>query len=214
MNKMTSKKTLISLALGSAFAAGTFATLPIASAGENPFAMQSLSKGYLVAQGYSDSKSSDDKGYGGKKSDGKCGEGRCGMAMADTDKDGRVSRDENTRHCEKMFGMMDANNDGYIDKDEAKKTGYDRKHGEGKCGMSMADTDNDGRVSRDEHARHCDMMFSKMDANNDGYIDKDEAKKMRRKHHHHGDRSGYGGSGSGGYETDYRKFPHMKPMGE
>ena len=84
--------------------------------------------------------------------------------------------------------------------------------------MSMADADNDGRVSKNEHARHCDMMFSKMDANNDGYIDKDEAKKMKRKHHGHGhgDRSGYGDRyGSGEYgDVNYRKFPHMKPMGE
>jgi hypothetical protein len=214
MNKMPSKKTFISLALGSAFAAGTLATLPIASAAENPFAMQSLSKGYLVAQGYGDNKGYDDKGYGEKKDYGKRGEGRCGMSMADTDNDGRVSKDENTRHCEKMFGMMDANNDGYIDKDEAKKTGYDRKHGEGRCGMSMADTDNDGRVSKQEHAAHCDMMFSKMDANNDGYIDKDEAKKMRRKHHGHGHRHGDGSGRSGYGEPDYRKLPHMKPMGE
>jgi len=88
--------------------------------------MQSLSKGYLVAQGYDDNKGydnkgSDDKGYGEKKDYGKRGEGRCGMSMADTDNDGRVSKDENTRHCEKMFGMMDANNDGYISGDEAKK---------------------------------------------------------------------------------------------
>jgi Ca2+-binding EF-hand superfamily protein len=230
MNKLPSKKTLISLALGSAFAAGTFATLPIASAGENPFAMQSLNKGYLVAQGYDDNKGYDnkgydDKGYGDRKGEygekgdyGKRGEGRCGMSMADTDNDGRVSKDENARHCEKMFGMMDTDNDGYISRDEAKKMGYDRKHGEGRCGMSMADADNDGRVSKNEHARHCDMMFSKMDANNDGYIDKDEAKKMKRKRHGHGhgDRSGYGDRyGSGEYgDVNYRKFPHMKPMGE
>ena len=71
------------------------------------------------------------------------------------------------------------------------KKGYD-KSGEGRCGMSMADTDKDGRVSRDEHARHCDMMFDKMDTNKDGYIDKDEAAKMRKMHgHRHGNR-GYG----------------------
>jgi hypothetical protein len=30
--------------------------------------------------------------------------------------------------------------------------------------MSMADTDKDGRVSKEEHARHCQMMFDKMDS--------------------------------------------------
>jgi uncharacterized low-complexity protein len=210
MNNMPSKKSIISLALGSAFAA-TLGTATIASAGESPFTMQSLNKGYMVADAH---------GYGQKR-----GEGHCGMSMADTDNDGRVSREENTRHCETMFGKMDANNDGYIDKDEAGRTGFDRKRGEGRCGMSMADADNDGRVSKEEHARHCDLMFSKMDANNDGYVDKDEANKMRKKHGHghgHGHGHKYGSSDQSGYssDSDYgtrasdRQLQHMKPMGE
>jgi uncharacterized low-complexity protein len=179
MNNMPSKKSLMSLALGSAFAA-TLGAASVASAGDNPFAAQSLDKGYMVAQ---------TDGYGSKGDD---------------------------------YG---------------EKKGYD-KSGEGRCGMSMADTDKDGRVSRDEHARHCEIMFDKMDTNNDGYIDKDEAAKMRKMHGHrhghkgYGDRSGYGGERSGygedrsGYSkplmgySEYgeragdRQLPHMKPMGE
>jgi uncharacterized membrane protein len=158
---MPSKKSIISLAIGSAVAA-TLGTASIASAGENPFAAQSLEKGYMVAESQ--------KG--------------------------------------------------------------DKKYGEGRCGMSMADTDNDGRVSRDEHARHAETMFDKMDANRDGYIDKDEANKMKRKHGHghgHGHRSKYG-SGDRGYDDDGvsikrdreygageqvdRDLPHMRPMGQ
>jgi uncharacterized low-complexity protein len=161
MNNMPSKKSIISLAIGSAVAVTvTLGTVSIASANENPFATQSLNKGYMVAE-YHDKKDGD--GYGNKKS------------------------------------------------------------GEGRCGMSMADTDKDGRVSKEEHARHCQMMFDKMDANGDGYIDKDEADKMRMKHRRsHSQRSGQGyGSGdqsgmSGQYESGWggRNLQHMKPMGE
>lgn len=168
MNNMPSKKSIISLALGSVLAA-TLGTASIASAAESPFAMQSLNKGYMVAGSHD---------YGDKKDD-------------------------------------------YGDK----KDGYgDKKRGEGRCGMSMADTDNDGRVSKDEHARHAATMFDKMDTNKDGYIDKDEASAMRKKHGHHSRKSGdkYGSSGSSGSDYNYGSgmdwtnpnLEHMKTMGE
>ncbi len=154
----------MSLALGSAVAVA-LGGASIASASESPFAVLSLGKGYMVAESHYGQKTDD--GYGDKKGyDKKSGEGRCGT-----------------------------------------------KSGEGRCGMAMADTDKDGRVSREEHARHCDMMFDKMDANKDGYIDKDEASKMKKKHSHghkSGDRSGSGD----GYGPSDRDLQHMKPMGE
>lgn len=140
MNNMPSKKSIISLALGSALAA-TLGTASIASAAESPFAVQSLNKGYMVAgshdygdkkNGYDDGDNRGDypdrkDGYGDKKR----GEGRCGMAMADTNNDGRVSRDEHARHAETMFDRMDTNKDGYIDKDEANAMKKKRHHGHG-----------------------------------------------------------------------------------
>ena len=182
MNNMPSKKSIISLALGSAFAA-TLGTASVASAADNPFAAKSLEKGYMVAGSHYGDK---DGGYGDKK-------------------------------------------DGYGDK----------KYGEGRCGMSMADTDNDGKVSRDEHARHAEKMFDKMDTNKDGYIDKDEASEMKKKYrsghgqgHGHGYRSGdqygpgdkYGDRDGGADVHRYREYgagekvprdlPHMRQMGE
>lgn len=182
MKNMPGKKTVVSLALGSAFVAALGAS-SVVNAEENPFAAQSLTKGYMLANAHGD------KGYGDR---------------------------------------------GYGDK------GYG-KSGEGRCGMPMADTDKDGRVSAEEHARHCQIMFEKMDTNNDGYIDKDEADKMRRMHGHRGgyDRGGYRSgerssdygrsdqSDQGGYAresmTGYgeygvrsgdRQLQHMKPMGQ
>lgn len=77
------KQQLITLALGSAFAAVT--ALPAHAAG-NPFAAKSLDAGYQVAQ--ADMKAKDgkcgeakcgaDKKGATKAKDGKCGEGKCG----------------------------------------------------------------------------------------------------------------------------------------
>lgn len=171
MNNMPNKKSVIALAVGSAFVA-TLGTASVASAADNPFSAQSLDKGYKIAMSHEDDKG----GYG------------------------------------------------------------EKKYGEGRCGMSMADTNNDGRVSREEHARHADMMFDRMDTNKDGYIDKDEASAMKRKRQGHGhghgdsyrsDRSDrkYESGESGGVDVhrdrEYgagqsydRDLPHMKPMGD
>ena len=122
---MSSKKSMISVAVGSALAA-TLGAAP-AFAAENPFAIQSMDRGYMVA---------DAGGYGGKKAgEGKCGamkagegtcgakasEGMCGATMADLNKDGRVSKEEWSKHHDAMFEHMDANKDGFIDKSELGK---------------------------------------------------------------------------------------------
>jgi uncharacterized low-complexity protein len=73
--KASGKKTL-SIVLGSAFAASVSATA--VNAAENPFAMQALSSGYMVA----------DKHEG---KEGKCGTGKCGAekkAKGDKAKEG------------------------------------------------------------------------------------------------------------------------------
>jgi uncharacterized low-complexity protein len=131
-----SKQTLIAAAVGSAFAAG-LAAAPIASAAENPFALSALSSGYQVA----------DSSTPAKPMDGKCGcmymkagEGRCGMPMADTDKDGKVSKDEADKMHATMFTRMDANKDGFIDTAEMGKMMHDGKCDgkmmQGKCGAA------------------------------------------------------------------------------
>lgn len=122
MKNMPTNKSIISLAVGSAFAV-TLGTAPIASANESPFTVQSLGKGYMVAESHY---SGEKDAYGFKKR-----EARCGMSMADTDGDGRVSKEEHARHADKMFDMMDKNKDGYIDKDEAAAAAMRKKHAHG-----------------------------------------------------------------------------------
>lgn len=84
---MIKKQTVLTMALGAAFAA-SLAVAPVAKATGNPFAMDSLKSGYQVA---GDDKKADGKGPAGKMSkadkeanakmmaEGKCGEGKCGV---------------------------------------------------------------------------------------------------------------------------------------
>ena len=133
---MSSKKTLISVAVGTAFAASMGAA-PVAFAAENPFALQSLDKGYMVADHHEAKAKAMNEGKCGNM---KMGEGKCGMAMADANKDGKISQEEFTKHHAMMFTMMDTNKDGFIDKDEMSKAmgmmeGMKGAKGmEGKCG--------------------------------------------------------------------------------
>ena len=53
------------------------------------------------------------------------------------------------------------------------------KASEGMCGMSMADANKDGKVSKEEAGKMHEAMFTEMDANKDGFVDKDEMGKMK-----------------------------------
>ena len=135
MNNMPSKKSIISLVLGSALAA-TLVAGSAASAADNPFTAQSHQKGFMVAGSHNGDKSengSSKDAHGDKKHRG----APCGMfIMADTDKDGRVSKEEHARHAEMMFDQVDINKDGYIDQNEAsemmkKCPGHGQGHSQG-----------------------------------------------------------------------------------
>jgi uncharacterized low-complexity protein len=78
---MASRKTALTLALGTAVAA-SLAAAPLASANDNPFKLESLKSGYQVA---------DNKGKEGKCGEGKCGEGKCG---GDKKKEGACGGDK------------------------------------------------------------------------------------------------------------------------
>jgi len=118
-----SKQTLIAAAVGSVFAAG-LAAAPVASAAENPFALSALSSGYQVADSSTPAKPMEGR-YGCMYM--KAGEGNCGMSMADTNKDGKVSKEEAAKHHEAMFTQIDANKDGFLSKDELQAK-YARLH--------------------------------------------------------------------------------------
>jgi len=126
-----SKQTLIAAAVGTAFAAG-LAAAPVASAAENPFALSALSSGYQVADSSTPAKPMEGR-YGCMYM--KAGEGNCGMSMADTNKDGKVSKEEAAKHHEAMFTQIDANKDGFIEQTEMGKMWDDMRGGKMRPGM-------------------------------------------------------------------------------
>ncbi len=115
---MFKRKSVISAAVGSTFAV-TLGVATMASATENPFNIQSLETGYMIA--YSDSKT-DQKKYG---------ESKCGAKMADANNDGKVSKEEWDKHSDAMFKKMDTNTDGVIDKDEMDKMKAEKRKSHG-----------------------------------------------------------------------------------
>lgn len=77
------KQNLVSLAVGSAFAA--IALSPVTHAADNPFGANKLEAGYQLAQAdkmkdgkCGEAKCGADKKATEKKKDGKCGEAKCG----------------------------------------------------------------------------------------------------------------------------------------
>lgn len=140
---MSNRKKTIGVAAGTAFAVGV-AVAPMANAAENPFALQSLHSGYMVADAR-------------KAGEAKCGQGKCGGSMMDLDKDGKISREEFLKSHATMYGLKDGdkarfmkareaefaardkNGDGVLDAAEemaapaAAKT-LEAKCGQGKCG--------------------------------------------------------------------------------
>jgi uncharacterized low-complexity protein len=78
-----SKKTIVkpvAIALGATFATSLAGTT-VSNAAENPFSMQELSAGYMLAeQAEGKCGSGEKKAEEGKCGEGKCGEGKCGSS--------------------------------------------------------------------------------------------------------------------------------------
>ena len=117
---MNAKLSTLSLAIGSVFAVSLIAA-PVAKAAGNPFGMQQLNSGYLVADAKAaDGKCGDKKDHDGKCGDKKAADGKCGDKKA---KDGKCGE-----------GKCGAKKDG---KAADGKCG-DKKDHEGKCGDKKA----------------------------------------------------------------------------
>lgn len=128
--------------------AATLGAAGAAGAADSPFAMQSMDKGYMVAQ--ADKMPAGKCGAGmcggamkaksaeAKSAEAKCGAGKCSVDVMDANKDGKVDKAEFLKHHEAMFGKMDANKDGKVDAGELAKwkdgVCAASKAGEGKCG--------------------------------------------------------------------------------
>ena len=116
---MNTKKTTLGLAVVAAVGASGLA------AAANPFGMQSMERGYMVAQA-GEGKCGAGKCGGNMKTTAKateasCGGAKCSIESMDRNKDGKVSKSEFNRFHASMFSKMDTNKDGYLSDSEMGK---------------------------------------------------------------------------------------------
>jgi hypothetical protein len=118
-------------------------------------------------------------------------DGAHGLMRADTDGDGKVSKQEAAAlHDQKQgewFDKTDANHDGFLTEDEIQKgrdARRDHMRGEMKARMEdrfkEADANNDGQLSLDEVQARMPRLadrFSTLDADQNGMLSKDELKR-------------------------------------
>lgn len=116
------------------------------------------------------------------------------LRAADTNGDGLLSRTEVAAlpRLAERFDSIDANDDGQVSFEElqAFRTANRGKHAGkfggkfgGKSGAMMrADTDGDGRVSRDEALARAAERFERLDADKDGFITREEMTAARGAH--------------------------------
>ncbi|MCB2077600.1 MAG: EF-hand domain-containing protein [Novosphingobium sp.] len=93
----------------------------------------------------------------------------------DADNSGQISRDEfmNAHQDGKHMGRHDRDGDG-----KHERRGHKRGHGEGMM-MKMADTNNDGSISKAEFTTAAMSRFAKMDGNSDGKVTQEERQAAR-----------------------------------
>ncbi len=113
--------------------------------------------------------------------------------LLDTNHDGRLSRDELAKATE-LFDRLDKNHDGFLDAKELSEMPAvasteepkinpaaplaRRKNGKQERNLAQilkrADTDGDGKLSKEEAPPFLKKNFAKIDTNNDGFLDKSE----------------------------------------
>src|SRR5258706_3858248 len=104
-----------------------------------------------------------------------------GLARFDRDGNGVVTRVEMRTTESERFDKIDANHDGQLTVDEIQAAHREAaaKH------FAAKDTDKDGKLSRAEVAKMPDAMFSRIDANHDGFLTPDE---LAAAHSDHGEK--------------------------
>jgi len=107
---------------------------------------------------------------------------------ADVDNDGTLDRDEARAMQDKRFDEMDTNHDGKLSKEEmaACKQGKmgNARHDKGSKGFNKADKDHDGTLDRDEAKAlpRVAKHFDAIDADKDGTLNRDEVHNYMKVH--------------------------------
>lgn len=99
----------------------------------------------------------------------------------DADRDGKVSTAEHAAGAKLMFGKMDGNHDGKVTAAEMTAahqaiTGEAAKKSDMPAAdkIKAVDSDGDGVLTAEEHAKASAAMFAKMDTDKDGFLSKHE----------------------------------------
>lgn len=103
------------------------------------------------------------------------------FAMMDTNKDGKISSEEHATGASAMFRKMDGNQDGSV---TAEEMAMGHKAVTGKAAakfdlsahdkIKVVDGDGDGKLTAAEHVKASAAMFANMDADQDGFLSKQE----------------------------------------
>jgi Ca2+-binding EF-hand superfamily protein len=108
------------------------------------------------------------------------------FSQIDTDKDGKISASEHAAQAKARFDKMDKNKTGkFVIADEFQQPnkpsrGQATAEADIAVGMLKAmDTDGDGVITAEEHAKAAAARFEKMDTNKDGVLSKEEWKAGR-----------------------------------
>ncbi len=134
------------------------------------------------------------------------------FARADTNNDGRVSRDEGWTWLQARFAEVDANRDGgvtieelraYVDARRGNRPGprpemREQMEQRGAAMFRALDANSDGKVTLDELRPFAEAMFRARDTNSDGALTREEVSFRRDGgHHHRGPGMGPGGDRRG-----------------
>lgn len=110
-------------------------------------------------------------------------EGRGGMQMferVDTNSDEKLDFAEFSAPMIERFDEVDADSDGIITEAEIETAAENREGRRAKRIAKRLDGDDNGEVTKAELEERQQEMFSRLDADEDGFISIDEAKKMKR----------------------------------
>ena len=111
----------------------------------------------------------------------------------DTNGDGKITLEEANGTIDTKLADFDADGNGTLSLDEFQGLYLDQTRQMMVRGFQRFDRDGDGQLSREELGAPVEMIFGRMDANDDGAIEKSEMRK--RGDGRHGDRDGKGRRG-------------------